>query len=256
VETKAVFKNLLFLAGSFLFFFIIWQVLAIIINGFLFPSPIEVLGNLVKLVLSGEIFPQIFASLRRVLVGFSLGFIFGSVIGYTLGINVFLSNLFKPILELLRPIPPIAWIPLAILWFGLSDTSAFFIIFIASFFPMFTNVYFGVKSVPLVCERVAKNYKLSFFQKFFHIILPFTLPHVLSASRTAIGFSWMAVIAAEMISSDVGLGCFIEINRVLLQPANVIAAMLMIGIIGFVLQLVVSVLEKKLTSWRSVAYEN
>jgi len=241
--------------ASFSLLIIAWAVFSMLFNSFIFPSPIEVAKTFFEFFLSGEIYPHIFATLKRAIVGFFLGLIFGCVLGYLTGMIKWVNILVKPIVELVRPIPPITWTPLAILWFGIGDVSAFFIIFIASFFPVFTNVQFGVNSLPIVCDRVSKNCSLSFSQRFVHIIFPFSLPHLMVGCRTAIGWAWMCIISAEIIASSQGLGYLIEIGRFTLQPDRIIAIMLIVGIIGLVLQNVLRVMEIKLTSWRSVSNE-
>ncbi|MFA6064390.1 MAG: ABC transporter permease [archaeon] len=242
----AVFAAILFIS--------IWATFAMLFNSFIFPGPLEVFESLITLIFTGEIFPHILATLNRAIIGFLLGLILGSTLGYLTGMNKYIDAVLKPIIELLRPIPPIAWIPLAILWFGIGDASAFFIIFLASFFPVFTSVYFGVTSLPIVCERVSKNYSLTFSQKFVHIVFPFSVPYLINGCKTAIGWAWMCVIAAEIIASSQGLGYFIEINRFSLNTSSVISAMLIIGVIGLILQKVIQVIETKLTSWRSVSH--
>ena len=132
----------------------------------------------------------------------------------------------------------------------MGDVSASFIIFIAAFFPIFTNVFFGVTSIPRIYHRVSKNYNLNPFQKFKNITFPFTLPYLITGCKTSIGFSWMAVIAAEMISGNYGLGYFLEINRMLLNINYVIATMIIIGIIGYLMNRSISYIEQKLIYWR------
>jgi NitT/TauT family transport system permease protein len=246
-----ILKNVFRWFVSIIGFLIFWWVLSVLVNNPFFPTPVKVLSALVYLFQSGIIFPHIFGSLRRTLVGFFFALIIGSFLGYALGMSSFLKNYLNPIIELLRPIPPIAWIPLAILWFGVGNTSASFIIFIASFFPIFTNVYFGVISIPKVYHRVSKNYNLYPVQKFTNVIFPFTLPYLITGAKTSIGFGWMAVIAAEMISGNYGLGYFIEVNRVLLNTQYVIAAMIIIGAIGYLMIKILNFAEVKVTSWRA-----
>jgi len=247
-------QSALLLCASFFIFLLVWEAISLWLGTFLFPSPQVVALQLANIFGNGVVWPHIFASLYHVLVGLFFGVLAGVALGFILGLSKLASSLFKPIVELLRPIPPIAWIPIAILWFGLGDASAFFIIFVASFFPMFTNVYFGVHSLPLVFARVSKGFGLSPLQKFWHIVLPFTSPYLLTGLKTAVGFSWMAIIAAEMIASQAGLGYFIDYNRLLLMPENVVGAMVIIGFIGFFFEWIVVYAERKLLNWRSVAY--
>jgi len=248
-------RKVLLLCASFLIFFFVWQFIAGLLNTFLFPSPVGVFFELISLFSSGEILGHIYSSLYRVLVGLIIGIIGGAVCGYVLGINSFLSSLFNPIVQILRPIPPIAWIPIAILWFGIGDSSSFFIIFIASFFPVFTNVYFGVHSLPTIFEKVAKSLNLSNWQKFWQVVFPFTTPYLLTGIKTAVGFSWMVIIAAEMIASQSGLGYFIDYNRLLLAPTKIMAAMIVIGILGLIFHYSIVFIESKILFWRSVSNE-
>jgi len=224
-------------------------------NTFLFPSPIEVIFQLAELFAGGEIIGHIVSSVYRVLIGLFFGIILGALCGYALGLNSVLNGLINPIVQLLRPIPPIAWIPIAILWFGIGNESSFFIIFIASFFPVFTNVFFGVTSLPTIFAKVSKSLNLPKWQNFVHVVFPFSMPYFLTGVKTAVGFSWMVIIAAEMIASQSGLGYFIEYNRLLLEPDKIMAAMAVIGVLGFIFNYLVVLLEKKLLYWRSVSNE-
>lgn len=231
-------------------FMVIWEIISLMLSNPFFPSPIKVFFTLTHL-LGGEIYVHIGASLKRTLIGFAFALLIASSLGYITGLSTRLRNFLSPVLELLRPIPPIAWIPLAIIWMGVGDTSASFIIFIAAFYPIFTNVHFGVSSLPKVYHRVSKNYNISGLKKFVHIVFPFSLPYLIAGCKTSIGFSWMAVIAAEMIASSHGLGYFIEINRVLLRTDYVIAAMGVIGVVGFLMHFLLAQIERRVTSWKN-----
>ncbi len=235
---------------AILFFLLIWQLVAVLINNIFFPTPPKVISGLYLLFQNGMIYIHIWASLKRTIIGFIFALIIGSFLGYLVGMSSFLRNYVTPVIELLRPIPPIAWTPLAILWLGIGDASSSFIIFVAAFFPIFTNVCFGVTSLPLVYHRVSKNYNLNPFQKFTNIIFPFSFPYLITGCKTSLGFGWMAVIAAEMIAGNYGLGYFIEVNRVLLKTELVIATMIIIAVIGYLMNQLVTLLESKVTSWR------
>lgn len=231
-------------------FIVLWQILSLIMSNIFLPSPFKVAEALVVLF-SGTIYLHILTSLKRTLIGFVFALIIAASLAYIVGTSKKLKDYFNPVIELLRPIPPIAWIPLAILWFGVGDASSSFIIFIAAFFPIFTNVYFGVVSLPKVYHRVSHNYHINGINKFVHVIFPYSLPYLITGCKTSIGFSWMAVIAAEMIAANYGLGYFIEINRVLIKPDYVIATMIIIGVIGFLMHYILLNIEKNFTSWRA-----
>lgn len=235
---------------SIFLFVLLWEVLSIFVGNQYFPGPFIVFRALIDFISKGIIFPHILSSLKRVITGFFASLILAFIIGYITGTFQFLKSLLSPIVEILRPIPPIAWIPLAIVWFGIGDFSASFIIFIAAFFPIYTNVHFGVSSIPRIYKRISKNYRLDYYKQFFHIIFPFTLPYLFTGTRVGIGLSWMAVIGSEMIASSRGLGYFIEVNRMLLRIDYMIATMIIIGIIGFCFYMIFKILDLKLNYWK------
>lgn len=235
---------------SILAFLIVWELVVFFFDSFFLPSPIKVFQSLFFLFTDGIIYIHIFSSLKRTILGFIFALIVASILAYIAGSFSFFRNYLTPLLEFFRPVPPIAWIPLAIIWFGIGDVSASFIIFVAAFFPIFTNVYFGVTSIPRIFDRVSENYRLTEYQKFIHITFPFTLPYLIAGCKTSTGFSWMAVIAAEMVAGNYGLGYFLEINRMLLNIDKVVATMIIIGVIGYLMNRFMVFLELKLVSWR------
>lgn len=213
-----------------------------------FPSVIQIIQTLMKDLSGKEIYLDILASLSRVMVGF----LFASVIGIFLGL---LFAYFKQLrdlrvyIELLRPIPPIAWIPIAIIIFGLGDQSAYFIVFLGAFFPIFTNTYFGAISLPNIYKNVASTFEISRLTYFTKILLLFSLPYIFNGLKIGIGMAWMSVIAAELIASQSGLGYFIQLNRLLLQTDNILIGMFLIGLIGYFLQKIIELMEKSIVDW-------
>jgi len=234
-------------------FLFLWQLVSFLSNSIFLPGPIKIIYLCFNMVVTGEIFKHMFLSVRRVVFGFLCGLLFGFITGLIFGLTE-LGDYFTSILEIFRPIPPIAWIPLAILWFGVGDSSSIFIIFIAAFFPVFTNTLFGIKSLPKIYSYIGKNLSLTKMQKFCHITLPFVLPYSFVGSRVSLGLSWMVVIAAEMISASFGLGYLIEVNRSLMNTDLVIATMLFIGLTGFLLNKILSLIEKKVIYWKGVSH--
>ncbi|MBU1198665.1 MAG: ABC transporter permease [Nanoarchaeota archaeon] len=234
---------------SIIIFICAWYLLSIILKSYFLPRPEIVLKTLVVLLVKGEITIHLIASLKRTLLGFTLALLAGSLTAYMLGLSKSIGKYFHPMIEFIRPIPPLAWIPLAIVWFGIGNGSAIFVIFIATFFPIFTSTYFGVKTILNEHKRLKHHYQLNNIQYFTHIVFPHSLPYLLSGSKTGLGMSWMAVIAAEIIAANTGLGYFIEINRVLLNIEIVIATMIIIGIIGYTMALILKYIETKILYW-------
>lgn len=196
-----------------------------------------------------DIYLHIFASLQRVLIGFLIASLAGISLAILLGYYKNMGHIIEPIIELFRPIPPIAWIPIAILLFGLGDRSAYFIVFLGAFFPIFTNTYFGVTSLPKIYKNVADSFELKKIDFIFYVLFYFSLPYIFTGLKIGIGMAWMSVIAAELIGAQSGLGYYIQINRLLLRTDNVIIGMIIIGIIGLLLTKSISLIETKVIIW-------
>lgn len=228
----------------------IWQILAGFYTSPLFPSPREVLGAATALLLNGELITHSLESLKRVLVGFGFGTVLGICFALLLSQIRVLGGFLEPLIELLRPIPPIAWIPIAILVFGLGDYPAYFVVFIGAFFPIFTNSYFGFTSLPEIYQNVARSFELTKIVYIRDILIRSSLPYIFTGLRIGIGMAWMSVIAAELIGAQSGLGYFIQLNRLLLRMDYILAGMLAIGVIGFVLHMLLLALEKRFTVWK------
>lgn len=209
---------------------------------FYLPSLFQIINSLIVNFSTPSFYIDIFSSLQRVFVGFLVATIAGVFFGILFGYNKFFRN-FRFYIELLRPIPPIAWIPIAIIIFGLGDTSSYFIVFLGAFFPIFTNTYFSIISMPEIYKNVARSFEIGKFKYIKNIVFLYSLPHIFIGMKIGIGMAWMSVIAAELISAQSGLGYFIQINRLLLQTDNVIVGMLMIGVIGLLLSKLVDWIE-------------
>ena len=211
---------------------------------------IFVLSQSVITVFSGvDIYLHIYASIIRIIIGFS----FATMVGVSLGILCALYKKFTfitHIIDFLRPIPPIAWIPLSILLFGLGDTSAYFIVFLGAVFPIFTNTYTGAISMPDIYRNVSKTFEISGIQYVRYVLLGYTLPYIFIGLRVGIGMAWMSVIAAELVGAQSGLGYYIQMNRLLLQTENILIGMICIGCIGFLLQSLMMYLEKRIIRWK------
>jgi NitT/TauT family transport system permease protein len=206
----------------------------------LFPGPWQVVLGIAELVRKGLLLKYIVASLFRVTWGFGLAVLVGVPFGLFLGWFRPAYLAFNPILQVLRPISPIAWIPLAILWFGVSDAAPVFLIFLASVFPIAVSATAAVQELQPVYLRAARNFGLGRLQLLCRVILPATLPQILTGVRIALGVAWLVVVAAEMIAVNSGLGyLIIDARNAGKRYDLVVAGMLLIGAIGLVLDLLI-----------------
>jgi NitT/TauT family transport system permease protein len=211
----------------------------------LFPGPWQVSLGIVELMRKGLLVKYIVASLFRVTWGFGLAVLVGVPFGLFLGWSRPAYWAFNPILQVLRPISPIAWIPLAILWFGVSDAAPVFLIFLASVFPITVSAAAAVQNLQPVYLRAARNFGLGRVQLFRRVILPATLPQILTGVRIALGVAWLVVVAAEMIAVNSGLGyLIIDARNAGKRYDLVVAGMLVIGLIGLALDFLVRRLER------------
>ena len=211
----------------------------------IFPTPMEVLRGLIELVQRGLLLKYIVASLFRVTWGFGLAVLMGVPLGLALGWFRPAFAALNPFIQFLRPISPIAWIPVAILWFGVKDTAPIFLIFLASVFPITVSTMAAVQNMQQVYLRAAQNFGLSGIPLFRRVILPAALPQIITGIRIALGVAWLVVVAAEMIAVNSGLGyLIIDARNAGKRYDLVVAGMVMIGLIGLVLDLLVRQLEK------------
>jgi NitT/TauT family transport system permease protein len=211
----------------------------------IFPSPMNVERAVVELLHQNVLWADIGDSLRRVAVGFGAAVIIGIPLGLTLGWIPAANQVINPTLQILRPISPIAWIPVSIIFFGIGDRAAIFLIFLGSFFPIVVACVSGVSSVPPVLRSAGRNFGLSTTQLLKRVIFPAALPQILIGIRISLGIAWLVVVAAEMIAVDSGLGYLIIDSRNSGKRYDlVVAAMLMIGLIGLALDLSFRKLER------------
>jgi NitT/TauT family transport system permease protein len=211
----------------------------------LFPTPLEVLKGIIELAKHGLLLKYIVASLFRVSWGFGLAVLVGVPLGLVLGWfrPAFLAM--NPIIQILRPISPIAWIPVAILWFGVKDAAPIFLIFLASVFPITVSSMAAVQNMQSVYIRAAQNFGLTGFSLFRRVIFPAALPQIITGIRIALGVAWLVVVAAEMIAVNSGLGyLIIDARNAGKRYDLVVAGMALIGVIGLILDLLVRRLEK------------
>lgn len=221
-----------------------WDVAVRVSGSDIFPKPIDVLRGFIELIRQGLLIKYIVASLFRVTVGFTLAVLIGVPLGLLLGWFPRAFDAFNPMIQILRPISPIAWIPVAILWFGVDDRSPIFLIFLASVFPITVSAMAAVQNIQPVYIRAARNFGIGRIELFRRVIFPATFPQILTGIRIALGVAWLVVVAAEMIAVNSGLGfLIIDARNAGKAYDRVVAGMVMIGLIGLGLDLLVRRLE-------------
>lgn len=224
---------------------IAWDLAVRLSGGDLFPRPIDVVKGIGELATKGLLLKYVVASLFRVTWGFALGALIGIPFGLTMGWFHLAYAAFNPLIQVFRPISPIAWIPIAILWFGVTDAAPIFLIFLASVFPIAVSSAAAVQNMQPVYLRAARNFGLSRPQLFRRVILPAALPQIITGLRIALGVAWLVVVAAEMIAVNSGLGyLIIDARNAGKRYDLVVAGMVLIGSIGLVLDLMVRRLER------------
>jgi ABC-type nitrate/sulfonate/bicarbonate transport system permease component len=221
------------------------------------PPPTRVLGGLAELLSHGlppgsSLLGHCAASLRRVFGGVGAALVLAIPLGLLMGRSWRLRTLFNPFIELTRPIPPLAWVPLAILWFGIGDLSAVFIIFLGAFFPILLNTVAGVLSIERGLIEAAIILGASRRDLFLKVLAPGATPAIFTGVRIAVGVGWMTLVAAEFtgVKSGYGLGYMIMVARDIQRADQIIAGMLVIGLIGYAMDALIRAGERRLLRWR------
>ena len=230
----------------------VWWAVVAASGSVVFPTPWQVVAGTVELVRDGSLWEHIGASLFRVGTGFLLAVVMAVPLGLWMGWVRGAYFTLNPLFQMLRPISPIAWIPIAILWFGVGNVSPIFLIFISSVFPMIVQTIAGVHTIEQRYLRAAANFGVSRRTLFRHVVIPAVLPQVIVGMRIGLGVAWLVVVAAEMIALHSGLGYLIIDSR---NAGNrydlVIAGMIIIGLIGLLLDGLMRMLEGlKTVKWR------
>lgn len=211
---------------------------------------ISIVGKTIQqMCKDGTLQEDLLISITRVVEGYFISAILGIFLGTIMGMSETARKIFQPTVTTIRQIPIMAWIPLLILWCGIGETSKIVIIVIASFFPIMVNTLSGISGTPLEYVEVAKLYKISKGKTFLRVYLPHALPHIQTGLKLGLGVSWMAVVAAELIASTSGIGYRMSYARTLMQSDVVIICMIVIGIIGILMDKILTIIFTTLTPW-------
>jgi ABC-type nitrate/sulfonate/bicarbonate transport system permease component len=230
----------------------VWEALARtgVIGTVALPAPSRIWTAAMALAASGELIANTGASLLRIALANLAAIAIAVPLGFAMGLSRAFEEVMDGLVNLLRPIPPLAWIPLSILWFGLGEGSVVFITGISAFFALLLNTIAGVRGVERSLLRAAQSLGAGKWTLILHVVLPASLPNMVTGLRIALGVSWMSIVAAELIASSDGLGYMINYYRELLRSDFIIVGMLVIGVIGFAMDRGLVWLEGRLLPWR------
>jgi len=218
------------------------------------PTPEELWSTFVELVKNGyqgkPLTEHIGISLFRTLSGFALGVVFGVPVGLLAGYSRRAGAMISPIMAFIRPIPPIAFIPMAVLYFGLGETGKIVLIFFVSFNYVQANAQAGAANFPIAYRRAAESLGLTKAQTFYRIVLPGALPQIFTGLKVALALSWAVVVAAELVGAQSGLGFMISDAALLFRIPVVFIGIALIGAIGLILNLTLNLIEHKIVHWK------
>lgn len=226
---------------------IVWQLLENkgAINAVTLPAPDTILKSFLSLLTSGKLLKHLIISVVRVLKGYMLAAVIGIGLGVILGLSERLKRMTDLIIQIVKPIPPIAWIPLVILWFGIGEGSKVFLIFLGGFFTILINVIDGIRQTDIKLIEVSNVMETPRLKNVFQLIIPSAIPNIFTGLRVGLSSCWMCVVAAELVASSTGLGYMIMNARQFCQTDVVIVGMIMIGITGKLMDSIIRVIEKK-----------
>ena len=195
---------------------------------------------------------NILASLQVSLSGFFAALIIGIPLGLFMGWWKHADSFLRPIFELIRPVPPIAWIPIVVVWMGIGLRARALIIFFTSFVPCVINSYTGIRLTNQTLINVSKTFGASYFEMFYKVGIPSSMPMVFAGIRVALGNSWSCLVAAEMLAASAGLGYMIQYGRMVARPDIVIVGMLTIGSVGAILAALLQFVENNFLRWKTL----
>ncbi len=243
---------------TILIFLFIWELLVVnqILPNRVVASPTQTLRTFVDKLSStspdgATLLQNIAVSLQVSLLGLVIAIFIGVPLGLLMGWYPTLDRFVRPVFELIRPIPPIAWIPLTILWIGIGTEARSMIIFFSAFVPCVINSYTGIKSTSQVHINVAKTFGATNFQTFLKVGIPSAMPMAFAGVRIALGNAWATLVAAELLAANAGLGYMIMMGRQFVRPDIIILGMITIGVLGFILTRLFAKLENVVVPWRA-----
>lgn len=217
----------------------------------LFPKLSQVFGTAVEKIKDGSLLVAVGISLKRVLIGYLLAAVFGIGLGILIGLSEHVYRMTDLLIQIIKPIPPIAWIPLTILWMGIGEGSKVFLIFLGGFFAILLNTLDGIRYTDAKLLEVAKVMETPKIKYIFKVVIPAAFPSIFTGLRIALGTCWTCVVAAELVASSSGVGYMISNARNFGQLDVVILGMLSVGIVGKIMDVILKRIEGRVLIWNS-----
>jgi NitT/TauT family transport system permease protein len=251
-EKKDRREKLGYFLASFAILCIVWEAARAIhlVNPKLFPSILSVLKSCIVMLGDGSLQRHIYGSFMRVVVGFSIGIVLAVIFGFLIGWFRVIRLFLDPVINFFRSLPPIALIPLMIIFFGIGETSKIIVLGYASFFPALVVIYQSLVSLEPTYIRAGKTLGATDMEIFRKIILPQLVPHIITACRVSLGVCWATLVAAEMIAAQRGIGAMMVEAQNFFQMAPLVLGILMIGAIALIMDGIVRTIERRVTAWQ------
>jgi ABC-type nitrate/sulfonate/bicarbonate transport system permease component len=243
--------------GAVAGFLVLWSLVsgAVVVlelfNPIFLPGPWVVIGKVVELGVKGQLWAHLGATMERVVVGFTTGAVLALVLGIVAGHVRVVRNVVEPIIELLRPIPPLAVLPLFIVWIGIGEMSKVGFITYATFFPMFLTTVHAVRQIDPLLVRAAQSLGAGSLQIFRRVILPAALPEILIGIRLGVALSFFVIVISEFIGAEHGLGYLINDGRNFFLVPQMLGAAIVLGLLGYAGNALVRLLERRVLRWQS-----
>lgn len=238
--------------ASILLFLACWDVGNQLYGALVLPSPLETLDSLIKMLSDNEVQENIQITLYRAFVGFGVSVVFGSLLGLIAGLFATASMMSRPIVTILVGMPPIAWIVLAMIWFGMGDFTVIFTVFIASFPLVFVGALQGTRTLEGDLTEMADSFKLPLHVKLFDIYFPHIFSYIFPAWVSALGMAWKIVVMAELLSSNNGIGASLAVARSHLDtPIALALVVVMISSLMFIEYIILEPIKREVESWRA-----
>jgi NitT/TauT family transport system permease protein len=213
------------------------------------PSPLHVYKSFLNVVVTKTYWKDIYWSLYRIALAFTMGSLVGITVGVALGYSAILRLIIAPYIEIMRPIPAIAWVPMSILMWQTTEQSIVFITFLGAVFPIILNTWDGVKRVPIELVKAARSLGANRISVLFHVVIPYAIPNITVGMSLGMGAAWFALLAGEMISGRYGIGYFTWESYELIQYGNIVVGMLTIGILSSITSGAIYLIKRKIIPW-------